>query len=53
MTLRQGPGAGGTNASWYANDVRAELPTISGSSVGLPANTIYVDPATNRMYRTT
>lgn len=52
MTLRQGTPAGGTNKGWYADDVRAELPTISASSVGLPPNTIYVDPSDKRMYRT-
>lgn len=36
-----------------ANDeVYVDLATVSGSSVGLPANTIYVSPSDGRVFRT-
>lgn len=38
-------GVGGVG--WFMNP-----PTISGASVGLPPNTIYIDPNSGRVFRT-
>lgn len=39
---------------WYVGrSAYVNPPTIAGSTVGLPANTIYIDPNTGRIYRTT
>lgn len=40
---------GGGGMALYAHS----LPTLDGSSVGLPPNTIYVHPSTGRLYKTT
>jgi hypothetical protein len=52
---------GGTNKRFLAtpaiqvgdgDEVYVDLATISGTSVGLPANTIYVRPSDGRLFRT-
>jgi len=51
-TMWQGSADGGSNASWWTSDVHTNLPTIAGSSVGLPANTIYIRPSDGALFRT-
>lgn len=36
----------------HFGDVHAAFPTITGASVDLPANTIYIRPSDGRVFRT-